>query len=252
MHKKWVVHVDGSSTLHAGGIGVVLQSLEGDKLKHKVRLQYQTTNNEVEYETLLKGLELAKYVEADSILVLGDSQLVIGQVNGTCEAKEDKMKRYLKKVVRLVKKFKEADFVQIPREENVEADTLAKEASTNEAMDEFEEIQYMPSIDLPEMLQIEDEENWMTPIVSYLKDRRLPKGKDKVRKLRVKSARYILMDEMLYKRGFFPAFPKVFSSGRGELRIKGGSRRSMWKPFKSQITCSQGRPCRILLANRPS
>nr|XP_023922238.1 uncharacterized protein LOC112033687 [Quercus suber] len=71
--KKWVVHVDGSSTLYAGGIGVVLQSPEGDKLKHKVRLQYQTTNNEVEYETLLKELELAKSVEAESLLVLGDS-----------------------------------------------------------------------------------------------------------------------------------------------------------------------------------
>ena len=71
--KKWVVHVDGSSTQHAGGIGVILQSLEGDKLKHKIRLQYQPTNNEVEYEALLKGLELAKSVEARSIFVLGDS-----------------------------------------------------------------------------------------------------------------------------------------------------------------------------------
>ena len=79
-------------------------------------MQYQITNNEVEYEALLKGLELAKSVEADSILVLGDSQLVIGQVNETCEAKEDRMKRYLNKVVRLMKKFKEANFVQIPRE----------------------------------------------------------------------------------------------------------------------------------------
>ena len=77
-NKKWVVHVDGSSTQHAGGIGVILQSLEGDKLKHKIRLQYQPTNNEVEYEALLKGLELAKSVEARSILVLGDSQLVMG------------------------------------------------------------------------------------------------------------------------------------------------------------------------------
>ena len=179
-----------------------MQSLEGDKLKHKVCLQYQTTNNKVEHEALLKGLALAKFVEADSILVLGDSQLVIGQVNGTCEAKEDRMKRYLKKVVHFMKKFKEADFVQIPREENVEADTLVKEGSMNEAMNEFDEIQYMLSIDLPEMLQIEGEENWMTPIVSYLKDGRLPDGKDKARKLRVKSARYILMDEVLYKRGF--------------------------------------------------
>ena len=93
-----------------------MQSLEGDKLKHKVCLQYQTTNNELEYEAILKGLELAKSVEANSILVLGDSRLVIGQVNGTCEAKEDRMKRYLKKVVHLVQKFKEVDFVQIPWE----------------------------------------------------------------------------------------------------------------------------------------
>ena len=151
-NKKWVVHVDGSSTLYAGGIGVALQSPKGYKLKYKACLQYQTTNNEVEYEALLKGLELAKSVEVDSMLVLGDSQLVIGQVNGICKAKEDRMKKYLKKVVHLVKKFKKADFIQIPREENVEADILAKEASANEAADELDAVQYMPSIDLPEML----------------------------------------------------------------------------------------------------
>ena len=55
--KKWVVHVDGSSTQHVGGIGVVFQFPEGDKLKHKILLQYQATNNEVEYEALHKGLE---------------------------------------------------------------------------------------------------------------------------------------------------------------------------------------------------
>ena len=38
--KKWVVHVDGSFTQQAGGIRVVLQSPEGDKMKHKVCLQY--------------------------------------------------------------------------------------------------------------------------------------------------------------------------------------------------------------------
>ena len=61
--KKWVVHVDGLSTQQVGGIGVVLQSPEGDKMKHKVRLQYQTTNNKVEYEALFKGLELARSVQ---------------------------------------------------------------------------------------------------------------------------------------------------------------------------------------------
>ena len=42
----------------------------------------------------------------------------------------------------------------------------------------------------------------MTPIVCYLKEEKLPQGKDEARKLRIKSAKYFLMDEVLYKRGF--------------------------------------------------
>ena len=47
----------------------------------------------MEYEALLKWLELAKSLETESILVQGDFQLVIGQVNGTYEAKEEQMKK---------------------------------------------------------------------------------------------------------------------------------------------------------------
>ena len=46
----------------------------------------------------------------------------------------------------------------------------------------------------------------MTPIVSYLKDGRLLEGKDEARKLRVTSARYILMDEVPYKIGFSQSY----------------------------------------------
>ena len=133
--QRWVVNVDGSSMLYAGGIKVILKSSKGDKLKYVARLQYQTTNNEAEYEILLKGLELAKPLGAELVIVQGDSQLIINQVNGMCEAKEDRMKKYLNKVKQLIKKFKEASFVQLPREENMEADALAKAASAEGAMD---------------------------------------------------------------------------------------------------------------------
>ena len=96
--------------------------------------------------------------------------MVIGQVNGMCEAKEEQMKKYLNKVRRLIKKFNETHFIQILRENNMEANTLAKEASVSELTDELDEIQYMPSIDLPEVQQIGGNENWMTPIVGYLKE----------------------------------------------------------------------------------
>ena len=94
---------------------------------------------------------MAKSVEAKSILILGDSQLIMGQINGMYEAKEGRMKKYLEKVLHLVKKFKEVDFVHIPREENMEADTLAKKASATGATNKFDEVQYIPSIDLSEV-----------------------------------------------------------------------------------------------------
>ena len=74
----------------------------------------------------------------------------------------------------------------------MEANALAKEALVDESMDEFDEVQYMSSIDLPKVQQIKGEENWMTPLVVYLKDGRLLEERDEARKLRIRSAKYVL------------------------------------------------------------
>ena len=144
----------------------------------------------------------------------------MGQVNGTCEAKEERMKKYLEKVLQLVKKFKETNFVQIPREENMEVNALAKEASANQPMDEFDEVQYIPSIDIPKVLQVQNEENWMTPIISYLKDKSLPEGKDKARRLRIWSARYVLLNDVLYKRSFSQPYLRCLSLDEANYVLK--------------------------------
>ena len=86
-----------------------------------------------------------------SVVIQGDSQLIINQVNGMSETKEDRMKKYLNKVKQLVKKFKEASFIQLLREENMETDALTKVTSAGGAMGEYDRVQYMPSIDLPEV-----------------------------------------------------------------------------------------------------
>ena len=77
-------------------------------------------------------MELAKSLGANSVLVQGDSQLVIGQVNETCEVKEERMKKYLNKVRQCIKGFTIVQLQQIPWEENAKADALAKTASTDE------------------------------------------------------------------------------------------------------------------------
>ena len=51
----------------------------------------------------------------------------------------------------------------------------------------------------------------MTPIISYLKDRSLPEGKDEARRLRVRSARYVLLNDVLYKRGFSQPYLRCLS-----------------------------------------
>ena len=143
--------------------------------------------------------------------------MVMGQVNRTCEAKEERMKKYLEKVLQLVKKFKENDFVQILREENMEADALAKEASVNEAIDDLDNI---PSIDLPEVLQVQNKGNWMTLIISYLKDGSFSEGKDEATKLRVRSARYVLLNEVLYKRGFSQPYLRCLAPDEANYMLR--------------------------------
>ena len=60
-----------------------------------VRLNFPTTNNEAEYEALVAGLSLTKVVEASSVVIYCDSQVVTNQVNGDYKCKGERMKRYL-------------------------------------------------------------------------------------------------------------------------------------------------------------
>ena len=93
----------------------------------------------------------------------------------------------------------------------MEADTLTKEASVNQPMDEFGKVQYIQSIDILKVLQVQNEGNWMTPIISYLKDENLPEGKDEAKRLRVRSTRYVLLNDVLYKRGFSQPYLRCLS-----------------------------------------
>lgn len=84
----------------------------------------------------------------------------------------------------------------------MEADVLVKAASVEEMVGDQIRVMYVPSIDVPEVHQIDGVANWTTPILSYLKDGLLPEDKEEARKLRVRATKFVLMDKVLYKRGF--------------------------------------------------
>ena len=99
---QWSVHTDGSSNRQAEGADVVLLSPEGDVVECMIRLDFPTTNNEVEYEALVAGLDLARAAGAISVVIYCDSQVITNQVNGDYECKGERMKRYPDQVKRRV------------------------------------------------------------------------------------------------------------------------------------------------------
>ena len=132
-----------------------------------MRLQYPTTNNEAEYEALLARFKMAKILGAIELDVLSDSQLVVGQVNGDYEAKEGRMQQYLHLVRHQISQFREVRLSRIPREQNTEADQLAKSASSS-TTDEKIKIVQQSSLQATEMNPVHTEISWMTPIISYI------------------------------------------------------------------------------------
>ena len=53
-----------------------------------------------------------------------------------------------------------------------------------------------------QMQEITVEENWATPLMANLRSGILPDGKDAARKLKVQASRFVLISDVLYKRGF--------------------------------------------------
>ena len=97
----------------------------------------------------MAGLRVARALGAENVVLKSDSQLVIGQVRGEYEAQETRMQKYLKLTNQLISSFNYVEFVQIPRDQNVEADEVARSASTDNESKRFDwktEEQNYPSI----------------------------------------------------------------------------------------------------------
>ncbi|KAM1680282.1 hypothetical protein ACFX2K_037977 [Malus domestica] len=79
----WTMYFDGSSTSSSPGVGIVIQSLNHDRWYFSLKLDFDYTNNQAEYEALIIGLGLLNDLRATCVLVLDDSELVINQLNGS-------------------------------------------------------------------------------------------------------------------------------------------------------------------------
>ncbi|XP_070014723.1 uncharacterized protein [Nicotiana sylvestris] len=116
------------SEVAGASLGIVLVPPMGETIRQAIKC-YSITNNEVEYEAVIAGLELARELGINQIVIKNDSQHVVNQMLGTYTAKEAQMQQYLEKVRDLIRQIQTWKVIQKPRDENVEVDALANLAS---------------------------------------------------------------------------------------------------------------------------
>ena len=213
-------------TNKGSGAGVQLQSPTGELIRQSFSFGFPLSNNEAEYESLIAGLRLAKAVKAKRLSAYCDSQLVASQFSGDYDARNDRMDAYLRVVQSLAKEFEFFELTKVPHGENVCADALA--ALGSKLRDQVKRTIPIhriekPSIDIsteaanfvttesekmPQSLTDDDSEmtdqdqpisDWRTEFIQYLTNGTLPIDKWAVRRLKRRSAHYVIMEEYLHR-----------------------------------------------------
>ena len=94
----WKVYVDGAANQRGSGVGLVLISPEKLTIEKSLRLGFLATNDEAEYEALLEGVHMVQRTGGKAIKVFSDSRLIVGQVGGELEARDERMQGYLNQI----------------------------------------------------------------------------------------------------------------------------------------------------------
>ncbi|RVW59355.1 Retrovirus-related Pol polyprotein from transposon 17.6 [Vitis vinifera] len=180
----WCMYFDGAANQSGYGIGVLLVSPQGDHIPRSVRLAFSDrhpTNNIVEYEACILGLETALELDIRQMEVFGDSNWY-SEDSGDWKTRDVKLRPYHAYLELLVARFDDLRYVHLPRAQNRFADALATLAS---------------SVDIPidvviRPLLIESSFRSGTyPEVATTKDRRA---------LRHLATRFVICGDTLYRR----------------------------------------------------
>ena len=121
----WNVYVDGTANQRESEVGLVLVSPEKITIKKSLRLGFSTINNKAEYEALLMGMTIVQRMGKKAVEMFSDLRLVVGQVKGELEARDERMQGYLSQIKHLQSGFKTFNLLHIPRSGNTHADSLA-------------------------------------------------------------------------------------------------------------------------------
>jgi ribonuclease HI len=130
---KLTVNVDGGARGNPGpaAIGVVVRNEDGAIVEAVGETIGRTTNNVAEYRALIRGIELAAAHGADEVHLIGDSQLIVRQVEGRYKIKHPDMKELHARAKEMLAGFERWSIEDVRRAQNADADRLVNEALDN-------------------------------------------------------------------------------------------------------------------------
>jgi ribonuclease HI len=172
----WVVQCDGAWCHKGVGISAVVTSLTGIMIRYAARLIFandeHSMNNTTEYKALLLALRKMKSLGQKIFIIKTDSKFFQEHIEKESKARNPVLMKYLEKVRDMERHFKGYSVQHTPRDDNNEADKLAKVATGNQVMppDVFFEIIKEPSIkeSKPKIMNVVEIRDWRTEIMTYL------------------------------------------------------------------------------------
>ena len=192
--------MDGVANQKGFGVGLVLISPEKLIVEKSLRLGLSAMNNEADYKALLEGISMVQRMGGKLATIFSNSRLVVGQVKGELEARDERMQGYLTQIRHLQLKFESFNLQHIPRSGNTHVDSLATLATSS--------AQNLPRIILVEDLckpsrirgnmicvpHVRIGPSWMDPIIRFLSKDVLPEDKSEAEKIRRKAPQFWLSE----------------------------------------------------------
>ncbi|VFQ76023.1 unnamed protein product [Cuscuta campestris] len=195
----WVMSIDGSSGSRSCGAGIVLITPEKFRIYYAIRFQFRVSNNEAEYEALINGLKILSKMGVSRVQVYSDSRLVVGQITGEFEAKEERMKRYWDLSLEMLGRF-EFKLEHIPRAQNAEADVLSKlSVELPEYISKLATVEELvtPSLNSSEVIWVSaDPPEWLDRLAKYIEDGEAPEDPQEAHLLQMRAP--------TCKKGYYP------------------------------------------------
>ena len=208
---RWKLYFDGAANSTRNEVGAILVSPKGQQIPVSVKLNFDYTNNDTEYEVCIVGLQVALEFSAYDLSIFEDSLLIISQIEGKWQARDTKLILYQKCVNPLTSKFRDIVFTYLPRAQNQFANTLATLAIMIKLLkgDDMQQLRievrgvstYCMNIGECMSVEVEvDGKPWYHDIKAYIKNNEYPFGTmDSEKKfIQHMACQFFLSGEVLY------------------------------------------------------